>query len=530
MEVEITKRSKFVRTTGIDKTARLEENLVIDRALANPKNTLKQLLKGDLFMFLKYFWPEYSQDTFKPNWHIKYLCSQLQKVAQRVANEEVKKHDLVINVPPGSTKTAVVSIMFPLWCWTNWFWMRFITASYTNPLSLESAEYSRDVMRSDKFKDMFPELEIKQDKDTKSNFRIVKLEQVHAGHEPRRIRGGSRFSTSVGGTVTGFHGHILIVDDPIDPQRAISDTEIKKANHWMDNTLPFRKIDKGITPTILIMQRLHQNDPTGHWLRIRQIKDARKGVLKKLKHICIPGEIKNYKDLVSPKKLIKRYSKDGLLDPVRLDWDALKDFELLGQYTYGGQVGQNPVPLGGGMFKVDHFSVVESLPHYLSIEKTVRYWDKAGTKGGGTFTVGVKMALAKDKTIYIVDVKRGQWSTETRERIIRETAIADGKNVTIYIEQEPGSGGKESAEATIKNLMGFSIYKDRPVGDKVKRADPYSVYVNNGNVRVLRAFWNDLYFDELGNFPNSTFKDQTDASSGCFAKLSEKKKVIISSR
>ena len=98
------------------------------------------------------------------------------------------------------------------------------------------------------------------------------------------------------------------------------------------------------------------------------------------------------------------------------------------------------------------------------------------------------------------------------------------------MEQEPGSGGKESAEATIKNLMGFSVYKDRPVGDKVKRADPFSVFVNNGNVRMLRAFWNDLYIDELTNFPNSTFKDQTDASSGAFAKLSEKKKVIISSR
>lgn len=508
----------------------VDTDVLVNRALEDPTNTLRALVKENLFMFLKYFWSEYSQDEFKPNWHIKYICDELELVARKVATGTEKTHDLVINVPPGSTKTAIVSIMFPLWCWVNWYWMRFITASYTQPLSLESAEYSRDVMRSDKFKVLFPDLEIKQDKDTKSNFRIVKLEQVHPGVPARQTRGGNRYSTSVGGTVTGFHGHVLIVDDPIDPQRAISDTEVKKANHWMDNTLPFRKVNKSVTPTILIMQRLHQNDPTGHWLHTRQVENQKQGTLRKLKHICIPGEIKNFRKFVSPPELAEKYTEDGLLDPVRLNWAALNDFQSLGQYTYGGQIGQNPVPLGGGMFKIDNISIVDSLPHVLNIANTIRYWDKAGTQGDGAYTVGVKLMKTKDNIIYVVDIKRGQWSTETREQIIRKTAEADGHHVKIYIEQEPGSGGKESAEATIKNLSGYSVYKDRPVGDKEQRADPYSVQVNNGNVRLLRASWNDLYLDELKNFPNSTYKDQTDASSGAFAQLVKRKMVKISTR
>ena len=499
------------------------DDQVISLALKSPHSTMRKLTKQSLFMFLKYFWSEYSEDKFKPNWHIEYICKELEVVAKRVAANEPKLYDLIFNVPPGSTKTAIVSIFFPLWCWVNWFWMRFITASYTSPLSLESAEYSREIIRSDKFKMLYPEIDVKTDKDTKSNFRVVLNKWQTSGQVPRQRIGGNRFSTSVGGTVTGFHGHINIVDDPIDPQRVLSEAELKKANHWMDNTLPFRKVDKKVTVTILIMQRLHQDDPTGHWMKRKKNK-------AEIKHVCIPGEIRNYRDKVSPPELVDFY-KDDLLDPVRLDWQALAEFEELGQFTYGGQIGQDPVPLGGGMFKTDHFTVIESLPHYLNIKSTIRYWDKAGTEGGdGAYTVGVKMCRTKEGKFIVVDVKRGRWSSETREKIIREIAEADGQACTVWIEQEPGSGGKESAEGTVLNLAGFSVHKDRPTGDKAQRADPYSVQVNNGNVMLLRGMWNEDYVGELKFFPNSTFKDQTDASSGAFNKLAGKKIAKVGRR
>jgi len=490
------------------------EKQIIERAVKSPIVAMRNLVTKSLYFFLQYFWDQYSEDEFQPNWHIKYICDELQIVSKRVALNHDKEYDLIINVPPGSSKTAIISIMFPLWCWIQWHWMRFITASYSSALSLESAEYSRDVLRSEKFAELFPELSIKLDKDTKSNFRVVK--QTDEGE----VRGGNRLSTSVGGSVAGFHGHINIIDDPIDPMRAISEAELKKANHWMDNTLPFRKVDKRVTPTILIMQRLHQDDPTGHLLKEKATE---------IKHICLPGEIRNYRQNVSPPELVDMYT-DDLMDVNRLDWEVLQELLNLGQFTYGGQVGQDPVPLGGGMFETDHLKTIERMPNDLLIDRIVRYWDKAATDGGGAFTVGAKMARLKDGSFLVMDVKRGQWGTAKREKIIKQTAEADGPDVTIYIEQEPGSGGKDSAVGTIKNLAGFRVYADRPTGDKVFRADPYSVQMNEGNVSMLRAGWNEPYVDELKNFPASTFKDQTDASSGAFGKLVGLRQVKVMQR
>lgn len=484
------------------------------QALQNPLSISRELNNRSLYHFLKYFWPDVCNLEFKDNWHIKVFCEELEKIAYRVGNREKKLYDILFNVPPGSTKTISMSIIFPVWCWTKWYWMRFITSSYSDTAALESAEYSRDLIRSERFQEMYPELAIKQDKDSKGNFKVVKKCGGTPGHQPRQLNGGSRFSTSVGGTVTSFHADILIWDDLINPKLAVSEAGIKTANDYLDQTLSTRKTDKQISTVIGVMQRLAENDPTGHLLK------KNKG---NLRHICIPGEIRSYKEQVRPPELIQYY-KDDLMDPNRLNWEALKDLEAdLGQYGYAGQIGQNPVPAGGGMFKVDHFQIVQVLPSPVNHLQTIRYWDKAGSEKKGAFTVGVKMIkLISDRWI-ITDVKRGQWSSEERERIIRETAIADGRNVHIWIEQEPGSGGKESAEGTIRNLAGFACFKECPTGDKVYRADPFSVQVNNGNIMLLKADWNNLYIDELRNFPNSRYKDQTDASSGAFNNLAGKK-------
>jgi predicted phage terminase large subunit-like protein len=97
--------------------------------------------------------------------------------------------------------------------------------------------------------------------------------------------------------------------------------------------------------------------------------------------------------------------------------------------------------------------------------------------------------------------------------------------VEVWVEQEPGSGGKESAEGTIRNLAGFRVYAEHPTGDKVHRADPYSVQVNVGAFQILTAMWNRDFIEEHRFFPFSTYKDQVDASSGAFNKLVGKKFV-----
>lgn len=492
---------------------------VLEKLLKNPNLIQRELNNRSLYQFLKWAWPEVSGHPFIDNWHIRYLCQTLEKVAYRVGNRLPKEYDVIINVPPGSTKTLICSIVFPVWCWTKWYWMRFITASYSSQLSLESADFSRDLIKSNRFQDVYPELTIKTDKDSKGNYKIAKrIKSPINGHYHREKLGGYRYSTSVGGTLTGYHGDIIIWDDPINPQQTFSELQLEITNRWIDQTLPTRKTSKENSVIIGIMQRLHQNDPTGHILAKKK---------SNIKHICLPGEIQNYRDFVNPKGLIKYY-KDDLFDVNRLSWKVLKELETdLGQYGYAGQIGQNPAPAGGGMFKVDHFQMTSVIIPQKEYVKSVRYWDKAGTAGNkkAPYTAGVLMSKLKNGMFIIDDVKRGRWSSEERERIIKQTAEADGNSVFVVIEQEPGSGGKESAESTIRNLAGFMIGKDRPTGDKTNRADPLSVQVNEGNVMLRIAEWNQKFKDEFSLFPFSTYKDQVDATAGGFSYLTRKKDV-----
>jgi len=498
---------------AIPRRGRASSEMLLE-AIKNPTAVTRELNNRSLYHFLQHFWPVVSAHKFHGNWHIELMCRELEQVAERVAAHLPRKHDLIINVPPGSTKTITCSIMFPAWCWTRWHWMRFICASYSSALSMESAEYCRDLIRSTAFQEMYPEIDIKEDKDTKSNFKVVKRLPSTPGYMPKTLSGGSRYSTSVGGTLTGFHGDILIVDDPLNPQQAVSDTLLRSANDWCERTLSTRKTDKAITATIFIMQRLHQDDPSGHLLA----KDKRN-----VKHISLPGESLNFQKQVKPHQLLQYY-KDNLLDPVRMPWSVLKDLEAdLGQYGYAGQIGQNPVPPGGGMFKVDKIMTVDGLPDGVSRIHTVRYWDKAGSQGAGAFTAGGKMSALSNGKWLMEDMTRGQWGTDIRERWIKSTALGDTSEVVVWIEQEPGSGGKESAEGTIRNLAGWSIYAERPTGDKIFRADPFSVQVNNGNVWMMRGDWNQALIEELRFFPYSTYKDQVDAMSGAFNKLVQKK-------
>lgn len=483
--------------------------------MLNPLLIQRELNNRSLFEFFKYFWDVISAEELVANWHIEYLCAELQEELERVGNGEKCLNDVLINIPPGTSKTTIISIMLPVWCWTRWSWMRLITASYSASLSLESAETARDLIRSEKFMQMYPELQIKADKDTKSNYRIMKVVKKKDGTE-ELIRGGNRFSTSVGGSLTGYHGHVLIVDDPLNPYEATSKQILHTTNHWIDAVLSTRKVDKDNTLTVILMQRLHQNDPSGHWLAKKKTK---------LKHICLPGDIREDKSKLAPPEL-EKYYKDGLLDPIRLSDTALKQLLVdLGTFQYAGQIGQNPVPPGGGMFKVDQLQIIDNMPLPHEIDSIVRYWDKAGSADTGAYTVGCKLAKLKNGKFLVIDVRRGQYGSDDRERLIKNTAEADGRGVKIGMEQEPGSGGKESAEATVRNLAGWHVIKDRPVGDKVFRADPLSVQVNYGNVMMIRADWNDEYVNEFRFFPLSKYKDQVDATSGAFAMLTGKRKA-----
>jgi predicted phage terminase large subunit-like protein len=377
---------------------------------------------------------------------------------------------------------------------------RIIGGSYNADLALELSVKGRDVVQSDKYLKCFLNVRIRKDQNTKSHYKTTK--------------GGDRYAVSIGGNVTGKHAHFIIIDDPLDPTKAISEAELKSANTWMTDTLPTRKVEKSVTPTILIMQRLHQNDCTANMIDTIERKQRLQGGTLELKHICIPAEVT---DKVQPEGL-KKYYTDGLMDPIRLPKKVLLEQQSQGEYSYAGQFLQWPVPLGGGMFKTAKIHVETDIPtKWLS---KCRFWDKAGTEGGkGAFTVGLLMAKDRNNRWWILDVIRQRVGSFERETLIKHTAQVDGFNVTVGIEQEPGSGGKESAENTVRNLAGWNVIIDKPSGSgssKELRADPFSVQVNAGNVYMKQADWNSDYISELTFFPYSKFKDQVDASSGAF--------------
>jgi predicted phage terminase large subunit-like protein len=450
--------------------------------------------KGCYLDFLREMWETVSPEPLKINWHMEYLCEELQIVAERVFRGLPKLYDLVINISPGTTKSSAASVFFTPWLWANMPHCRSINGSHTQDLVLDLARKSRDVILSEKYRACFPFIQLRDDQNTKGYFANTK--------------GGTRFSCTVGGkTPTGMHGHIHIVDDPIDPAKALSDLETNSANSWLDETLSTRKVDKAITPLILIAQRLSQNDPPGYLL-------SKRG--RKIKHICIPAEVT---EKVNPPEL-KKFYIGGLMDPERLPRDVLEEFKLNGDYFYAGQFLQDPVPPGGGMFKTDRLKLEKGAPDFSSFRKLVRYWDKAGsTKKGAAWTVGTLMGVTKDiiPQYWILDVDRFREESAARERKIKEHAHKDGHEVWVGIEQEGGSGGKESAEATIARLGGYRCKIIQPRGDKEWRADPFSTQVNAGNVHILEAPWNKEYIDEMKHFPHSRFKDQIDSSAGAFS-------------
>ena len=173
-------------------------------------------------------------------------------------------------------------------------------------------------------------------------------------------------------------------------------------------------------------------------------------------------------------------------------------------------------PAAGLVFNRSWFEIKD-----ISPRKTmrIRYWDKASTVGQGDWTAGVRMAVDDDGIYWIEDVIRGQWSSLERNQVIQQTAAMDGDDCEIGLEQEPGSGGKESAEISVKQLAGYIVHTDRPTGDKLTRARQLAAQCEAKNVKVVRGDWNGIFLEELHGFPEAKHDDQVDAASGAFNRL-----------
>jgi predicted phage terminase large subunit-like protein len=479
----------------------------------DPVGLESSIYRDSFYEFMVHFWPTVVAEKPIWNWHIKYLCEELQEMAERVFRGERKEYDLVVNVAPGTTKSMVMSVMFCPWAWTRMPSFRFIGASYSFPLAMDLSIKSRDVVRSDEYARLFPEIEIREDQNTKGYFKTKE--------------GGFRYAVGVNGSITGMHAHFIVIDDPLNPQEALSNADIATANHWIKHTLSNRKVDKAVAPMALVMQRLHQDDPTASFLEAGK-KSGR------VRHVCLPAEIEpDLEDSnVKPKEL-EGYYVDGLMDPVRLNHEVLSEEKAKGQYYFSSQFRQDPVPATGGMF---HIAKVKwaAPPRQDGWLNLVRFWDKAATQDGGTWTVGTKMGLDRQGRYWVLDVLRFQLDSGARNVQMEEAAYRDGWETVVGVEQEPGSGGKESAEYTVKSLSAFRVKVlkvDATTGGKVARADPLAGQMNIGNVYIPVEFrdengwigWVKEWMEELRYFPHSRHMDQVDSASGAFSLLQRKK-------
>lgn len=309
--------------------------------------TLAKHCRDSFETFVKIFWdyvPGFSPISW--NWHMVEICRTSQEAGLRVFAGKPKEHDIALNVPPGSSKSTLCSILFPVWVWINMPAAKVITASHTDSLVLDLANKSRAVIESDKFQQYFPYVQLKKDQKAKGDYANTK--------------GGERKCCTVSGrSPTGRHAHFIIIDDPLDPKKAISEAELKNARHFLTEVIPSRKMRNppNVAVTILIMQRVRINDPTDVMLERNKLEYA-----GKVKHLCIPCD--DSWD-IQPPELKRYYTNDGLMDPERLPRSTLKEFEAtMGSYAFAGQFGQKPTPLGGGMFKESWFTKrVPSAPY-----------------------------------------------------------------------------------------------------------------------------------------------------------------------
>lgn len=444
--------------------------------------------------FVQEYWEVIETRKYIHNWHLDVIGFHLEEVLKGNLNR------LIINIPPRHCKSLMTSVFLTPYAWQFNPGLRLLYSSYSGSLSLRDSVKTRRIIESDLFQTAiaakWPDFELTGDQNTK-----VRYENSY---------GGIRIATSTEGSLTGEGGDLIVVDDPHNVAEVSSDSIRNATLEWWDQAMSTRLNDPKCGAFVIIMQRSHENDLTGHLLA----KNQGWYLLK------IPARYEGVKQICDchPEIEDPRTEIDEPLWPSRFPEDKLKELEEdLGAYGAAGQLQQRPAPRLGAMFDATQFTVVEALPS--KVKETVRYWDKAGTAGGGAYTVGVKMGVMEDGRFVILNVVRGRWGTFEREKIIQSVTKVDGQNTTVWVEQEPGSAGKDGAKSTILNLAGWRVYADRPTGDKVERADPYSVQVNAGNVLLLKAEWNRPYIQEHAVFPNGKYKDQVDASSGAFNRL-----------
>lgn len=421
------------------------------------------------------------------------LCAHLEAITDGRINR------LLANVPPGSSKSLIVSVM-----WNAWEWgpkglrsLRYLTTAFNDGPVKRDTRKCRDLILSDWYRSLWPEVV------------LTRTGETSFANSNTGTREGVAF-----GSLTSQRGDRLIIDDPHSTETAESPTERVNTTRKFREGATNRLNDQERSAIVVIMQRLHDEDISGTILKLGM------GYV----HLNLPMEFEPDRACSTEIGFIDPRSSDGdLLDPQRFPRDVVEALKRdMGSYAYAGQYQQRPTPREGGLFKRQWFEgkIQRVAP---AGTKWVRHWDLAATKKiTAARTAGVKLGRAPDGSYWVGHVVKTQDEGNAVRKMIKATAETDGREVEISLPQDPGQAGKVQARDMVSMLAGWVVRAEPETGDKVTRALPFSVQCEAGNVYLVEGHWNGEYLDELCLFPGGSFKDQVDASSGAFGRLSTK--------
>jgi len=455
-----------------------------DIGLHSRRTLIDAIVRSDFYSFVQGVFPIVSAGSpFLPNWHVEAITYAL----TRVLRGEIKR--LIITVPPRSLKSICASVAFPAFVLGQDSTKRIICVSYSEGLARKHANDFRAVMRSSLFMRLFPRTRISTAKDTE-------LEAMTTAR-------GYRYATSVGGTLTGRGGNLLIIDDPMKPQDAHSESARENLKQWYANTLLPRLDSKADDAIILVMQRLHVDDLVGYLLEQGGWSELNLPAIAEAEQIVSLG--------------LGRYHRrrpGEVLHPEREPHSILLELRRsMGSADFSAQYQQEPIPAGGNLIKWSWFIAYDEPPQWQQGDKLIVSWDTALSAGELSDYSACVVVQVKGETKYVLDVVRERLEyPDLRRKVIeihrRWHSVTS--NYALLIEN------KGSGMSLIQDLYrdGIRAIEVKPVGEKVIRMNAHTARIEAGYVHLpRRAPWLDEFRREISAFPASKHDDQVDALS-----------------
>jgi predicted phage terminase large subunit-like protein len=424
--------------------------------------------------------------AFLPNWHLEVICQKLDAVRRG----EIKR--LIINVPPRHLKSIAGSVCLPAYILGHDPAVQIICASYGQDLADKLARDCRSIMNASFYRDMFG----------------TRLRQTTL-HDFATKAGGFRMGTSVGGVLTGRGADIIIIDDPLKPDEAVSDVARNAVNQWYDNSLRSRLNSKRDGRIVIIMQRLHEDDLVGHVLRQEQWDVVSFPAIAEIE------ETHEFETIYGRFHHQRRVG--DILHPEREPRETLDILRRsMGEYNFAGQYQQSPAPFGGGMVKEEWFKRYTGRELPQSFDQIIQSWDTANKANELADYSVCSTWGTKDKRIYLLHTLRERMDYPDLKRAVRRQSDLHRPDVILI---EDKASGTQLIQELIEEGV-HNVDKVKPNGDKVMRMHAQTASIENGFVYLpAEAPWLSEYIHELTTFPRGKYDDQVDATSQALAWL-----------